>query len=124
MTTGIISPSWSLAEVLALNTLQNSMMFTPCWPRAGPTGGAGGGLSAGVLRVAVGKDFFGHRNAPQTFSPLLLLEHHVVHAAREVHERAGRDADRGPLLERDAVLGRLVAQLFEDLFHLGVMERH
>ena len=31
--------------VAALNALQNCMMFTPCWPRAGPTGGAGmGGL--------------------------------------------------------------------------------
>src|SRR6266705_6805868 len=27
--------------VLALNCFTNSMMFTPCWPRAGPTGGAG-----------------------------------------------------------------------------------
>src|SRR4051794_17298607 len=27
--------------VCALNALQNSMMFTPCWPSAGPTGGAG-----------------------------------------------------------------------------------
>src|SRR4051795_7351388 len=27
--------------VCALNALQNSMMLMPCWPRAGPTGGAG-----------------------------------------------------------------------------------
>src|SRR3712207_1943076 len=27
--------------VWALNALQNSMMLTPCWPSAGPTGGAG-----------------------------------------------------------------------------------
>ena len=27
--------------VWALNALTNSMMFTPCWPSAGPTGGAG-----------------------------------------------------------------------------------
>src|SRR2546422_356591 len=27
--------------VWALNALQNSMMLIPCWPRAGPTGGAG-----------------------------------------------------------------------------------
>src|SRR5437764_3711584 len=25
----------------ALNDLTNSMMWTPCWPSAGPTGGAG-----------------------------------------------------------------------------------
>src|SRR5215212_12164762 len=39
MTTGMMRP-WSFA-VRALNVLQNSMMFTPCWPSAGPTGGAG-----------------------------------------------------------------------------------
>src|SRR3989442_419489 len=27
--------------VCTLNALQNSMMLTPCWPSAGPTGGAG-----------------------------------------------------------------------------------
>src|SRR5690349_10120305 len=27
--------------VCALNALQNSMMLMPCWPSAGPTGGAG-----------------------------------------------------------------------------------
>ena len=39
ITTGIIVPS--LPWVCALKALQNSMMFTPCWPSAGPTGGAG-----------------------------------------------------------------------------------
>ena len=29
ITTGMISPSWSFAEVLALNAFQKSMMFTP-----------------------------------------------------------------------------------------------
>src|SRR3954468_4992053 len=29
------------ASVAALYCLQNSMMLTPCWPSAGPTGGAG-----------------------------------------------------------------------------------
>src|SRR5215203_6357280 len=28
-------------SVAALYALQNSMMLTPCWPSAGPTGGAG-----------------------------------------------------------------------------------
>src|SRR5271165_4211883 len=39
MTTGITVPVslW----VWALKALQNSMMLIPCWPRAGPTGGAG-----------------------------------------------------------------------------------
>ena len=39
ITTGIIFPciSW----VFALKALQNSIIFTPCCPNAGPTGGAG-----------------------------------------------------------------------------------
>jgi hypothetical protein len=36
---GMIVPSWLF--VLSLKALQNSMMFTPCWPSAGPTGGEG-----------------------------------------------------------------------------------
>src|ERR1700734_871470 len=48
ITTGMISPSWSLADVLALNALQNSMMLTPWGPRAVPTGGAGVALPAGI----------------------------------------------------------------------------
>src|SRR6059058_4052218 len=39
ISTGVMRPFWS--AVCALNALQNSMMFTPCWPSAGPTGGAG-----------------------------------------------------------------------------------
>ena len=40
ITTGIGRPFSSFA-VCALNCLQNSMMFTPCWPSAGPIGGDG-----------------------------------------------------------------------------------
>src|SRR5215212_5486466 len=45
MTTGRIMPFWSF--VLALNSLQNAMMLTPCAPSAGPTGGAGFAAPAG-----------------------------------------------------------------------------
>jgi hypothetical protein len=41
-------PFLILAEVLALNALQNSMMLTPCGPSAVPTGGAGVALPAGI----------------------------------------------------------------------------
>src|SRR5207237_6743085 len=34
--------------VWALNALQNSMMLTPCWPSAGPTGGAGLACPPGI----------------------------------------------------------------------------
>src|SRR5271157_1010027 len=53
MTTGMINPSWSLADVLALNALQNSMMLTPCGPRAVPTGGAGVALPAGICNFTL-----------------------------------------------------------------------
>jgi hypothetical protein len=53
ITTGMISPSWSLAEVRALNCLQKSMMLAPCWPSAGPTGGAGVALPAGICNLTI-----------------------------------------------------------------------
>ena len=34
--------------VRSLNSLVKAAMFTPCWPRAGPTGGAGVALPAGI----------------------------------------------------------------------------
>src|SRR5574340_964802 len=49
MITGmILSPSFC---VFALNCLQNSMMFTPCCPHDGPTGGAGLALPAGICSL-------------------------------------------------------------------------
>src|SRR5437870_6420302 len=49
----MISPSWSFAEVFALNALQNSMMLTPCGPSAVPTGGAGVALPAGICNFTI-----------------------------------------------------------------------
>src|SRR2546421_9491550 len=54
----MIRPSWSFAEVLALNALQKSMMFTPCGPRAVPTGGAGVALPAGICNLTCPVTFF------------------------------------------------------------------
>src|SRR5450432_4664986 len=48
MTTGTVRPASSLVWVRALNCLQNSMMLTWAWPRAGPTGGAGVALPASI----------------------------------------------------------------------------
>ena len=45
-------PSGSF-EVLALNCLQKSMMFTPCGPSAVPTGGAGVAFIAGNCNFTV-----------------------------------------------------------------------
>mmetsp|Transcript_11149 Transcript_11149/g.40877 ORF Transcript_11149/g.40877 Transcript_11149/m.40877 type:complete len:200 (+) Transcript_11149:1096-1695(+) len=40
----------SIFAVFALNSLQKPMMFTPAWPRAGPTGGAGFAWPAPMVR--------------------------------------------------------------------------
>src|SRR4029453_7893997 len=59
ISTGMIVPAscW----VCALNALQNSMMLTPCWPSAGPTGGAGLADPAGICSLMRGRTFFAMR---------------------------------------------------------------
>ena len=49
MTTGIVMPRISL--VRSLNCDTNWPMFTPCWPSAGPTGGAGVAEPPGHLQA-------------------------------------------------------------------------
>src|SRR5215208_5958768 len=56
MTTGIVVPM-SFA-VWALNDLTNSMMLIPCWPSAGPTGGAGEAWPPGAWSLMVVRTFF------------------------------------------------------------------
>ena len=51
ISTGMMVPA--SACVWALNALQNSMMFTPCWPSAGPTGGAGLAAAAGICSLII-----------------------------------------------------------------------
>ena len=55
-TTGITMPD--CAWVRALNCLQNSMMLTPCGPRAVPTGGAGFAAPAGHCSFTMATIFF------------------------------------------------------------------
>src|SRR5579862_1942049 len=52
--------------VCALNALQNSMMLTPCWPSAGPTGGAGFAWPPGICSLISVRTFFA--------TPSLLIE--------------------------------------------------
>src|SRR6266850_3896213 len=59
MTTGITSPASFL--VTALYSLQNAMMLTPCWPSAGPTGGAGFACPAGICNLICPVIFFAIR---------------------------------------------------------------
>src|SRR5919112_1587330 len=49
-------PRW--ASVAALYALQNSMMLTPCWPSAGPTGGAGVAAPALICSLMMPASFF------------------------------------------------------------------
>src|SRR6267154_3674335 len=56
ITTGITRPASAL--VAALNSLQNAMMLTPCWPSAGPTGGAGLAWPAGICNLICPVIFF------------------------------------------------------------------
>src|SRR4051794_5761878 len=56
MTTGIVVPMSPC--VWALNALTNSMMLIPCWPRAGPTGGAGEAWPPGACSFMVVRTFF------------------------------------------------------------------
>src|ERR1700709_993954 len=56
ISTGTMSPRWD--SVAALYCLQNSMMLTPCWPRAGPTGGAGVARPALICSLMIADSFF------------------------------------------------------------------
>src|SRR5665809_102792 len=72
--------------VWALNALQNSMMLTPCWPSAGPTGG---GRSAAPGRI-------GYLVIVSTFSAIALyldLLHLVVSALDRGLAAEDRDQD-------------------------------
>ncbi|MBS1162930.1 MAG: hypothetical protein H6R03_826 [Burkholderiaceae bacterium] len=63
ITTGIGRPG-STPCVWALNALQNSMMFRPRWPSAGPIGGEGLALPAGTCSLMKPTIFFAIRKAP------------------------------------------------------------
>lgn len=58
MITGIIMPISFL--VRSLNSLVKAAMLTPCWPRAGPTGGRGRCLARGNLQLNVSYNFLCH----------------------------------------------------------------
>src|SRR6266511_4532725 len=53
--TGMTCPIW--AWVASLYCRQNSMMFTPCWPRAVPTGGAGVACPARIWSLTMAETF-------------------------------------------------------------------
>src|SRR5215510_10832168 len=127
-TTGRTRPSCPC--VWALNPLQNSMMFTPCCPSAGPTGGEGFAFPAGICSFTIACTFF----AMSEPLDLVVLEFHggqpsedghhdlqlaalgieVVDRPLEVHERPLDDPHLVPFLER-----RLQLRLLSALLHLA-----
>ena len=54
--TGIMLPAW--LDVRALYSLQKAIMLIPCGPKAGPTGGAGVALPAGICSLTKALTFF------------------------------------------------------------------
>src|SRR3989304_220523 len=77
MTTGMIVPSWLL--VWALKALQNSMILTPCCPRAGPTGGEGFACPAGICSFTI----------PITFLAIWILFSILFHLGKIQLHRGG-----------------------------------
>ncbi len=83
------------AWVRALNALQNSMMLTPCWPRAGPTGGAGLAAPAGIWSLISVRTFLAIVRRTRIGHPLgVLLAVGCVHATHASATYTGAD---GPI---------------------------
>src|SRR6266536_452935 len=57
-------------SVAALYARQNSMMFTPCWPSAGPTGGAGVAAPAWICSLTTAASFLDFGGTSSLFSDL------------------------------------------------------
>src|SRR5213083_3022968 len=100
MTTGITMPGWSL--VAALNSLQKPMMFTPCWPSAGPTGGAGFAWPAGICNLISPVFFFAIQKLFLRFLHLPVFQLHWGIAAENVHRDLQLAARRIDLLNHAA----------------------
>src|ERR1700733_13097125 len=145
----MIKPAISLFCVRALNCLQNSMILTWAWPRAGPTGGAGVALPASIcsftwvctfLTGGIAITFLNYlfylaklefyrgraaKNGDHHLQGFAVFVHLVDHAV-EVGERPIGDADRFVLLKLDLhprlICGNIGAE--EDRTHLLLTERN
>src|SRR5437879_4899758 len=74
------------AAVWALKALQNSMMFTPCWPSAGPTGGAGLAWPPGIWSFMSVMTFFATMTSLVELLDLVEAELHGNLALEDVDE--------------------------------------
>src|SRR5680860_739879 len=117
----IVSPSpW----VWALKALQNSMMLTPCWPSAGPTGGAGLALPAWICSLMRVRTFLAMGIERVAGAALNLLHLVVADLDRGL---AAEDRDQHLELRRVVVdLGDLAGEVGEragdDLHRLADVE--
>src|SRR5690625_7463127 len=68
ISTGMGKPG-STCWVWALNALQNSMILTPCWPSAGPTGGLGLAWPAGTWSFTYPLTFLAMSLSPRVQAP-------------------------------------------------------
>src|SRR6266496_570464 len=101
ISTGTICPRCD--SVAALYALQNSMMLTPCWPSAGPTGGAGFAAPAWICSLMTAASFFDLGGILLLFSWTCLVDW------LELGYLAERQLDRGLAAEdRDQHLQLLV----------------
>src|SRR5262245_51999962 len=140
MTTGIIVPR--IDCVASLKRLTNSPMLTPCWPRAGPTGGAGVAAPPGHCSLTLVFSSFAMSDGLHL--PVLELDRgraaedrddhaddalggdRLVDHAVERFERAFLDLDGVALLEGDLHLRRLLGAALderEEAVHLDGGER-
>src|SRR5512136_2136735 len=103
MMTGMISASFACAWVCALNCLTNSPMLTPCWPSAGPTGGAGLACPPVTSSFTTALSCFLAiaPSAPQRLEPLDLAvgELHRRGAPEDRHRHAQKPLGRVDLLD-------------------------
>src|SRR5215472_19257302 len=123
--TGKIIPSGSFA-VLALNCLQKSMMFSPCGPRAVPTGGAGVAFAAGNCSFTTAFTFFAIEDYPcanPVLCDFLYLGEVEFHGRRAPENRHGN-------LQRATVgihfldhAGEIRERSFSDAHFFAALER-
>src|SRR5437763_6707932 len=128
--------------VRSLYSFRNAIMLMPCWPSAGPTGGAGVALPAGNCSVMTALTFLDTLTSNDALdlqevqldgrfateerdqhAHLALLGIDVVDHADEVGEWSVDDLDALALGKADLDLGRLLADLLEDLLDFVVLER-
>src|SRR6202035_922350 len=138
MTTGMTVPVslW----VCALKALQNSMMLIPCWPSAGPTGGAGLACPAFACSLIVVSTFLAmsellHLVEPHLYGGLSTEDRYqhlqprgvlvdLGDLAGEVRERAGDDLDGLADRELGARAGGGGDLLVQQPVDLALGERH